>query len=308
VAKQKIDWTTRYAQDVTNGKILAGRMVRQACLRHLNDLKDGKKRGLHFDVEAADRVFEFFSTLRLTEGQHDGKPFLLQPSQKFIIGSIFGWKVKDGTRRFRTAYVETGKGPLALDTPVATPTGWTTMGEIRVGDHVLTPGGRPTEVLGVSHIFTNHQCFRVTFDDGESLVADAQHRWYTEMRKSDGHAMRGVARHERGKWRKGIRTTEEIAATLRYKNGQYQSANHSIPLSDPLELPDAVLPVEPYTLGAWLGDGDSDGARITVHDDDREILSHLLAAGTHVGDRGGKKPDDTQLAEFGRMVCAHAGM
>lgn len=104
------DWTTRYAQDVTDGKILAGRMVRQACVRHLNDLKDGKKRGLHFDVDAATRVFQFFATLRLTEGDSDGKPFLLEPSQKFIVGSIFGWKVKDGSRRFRTAYIEQSKG------------------------------------------------------------------------------------------------------------------------------------------------------------------------------------------------------
>ena len=117
MAKHPTDWTTRYAQDITNGKILAGRMVRLACLRHLNDLKDGKKRGLYFDVEAAHRVFQFFGTLRLTEGENDGKPFLLEPSQKFIVGSIFGWKVRDGSRRFRTAYVETGKGsgksPLA---------------------------------------------------------------------------------------------------------------------------------------------------------------------------------------------------
>lgn len=107
---KKLDGTTQYARDVTNGKILAGRMVRQACARHLKDLRDGKKRGLSFDAKAADRVFRFFSTLRLTEGEHDGKPFQLQPFQKFIVGSLFGWKTKDGTRRFRTAYVEIGKG------------------------------------------------------------------------------------------------------------------------------------------------------------------------------------------------------
>lgn len=117
MARKQLDGTTQYAQDVVNGSIVAGRMVRQACARHLRDLKDGKKRGLHFDIKTAQRVFDFFHTLRLTEGEHDGKPFLLQPFQKFIVGSIFGWKTKDGTRRFRTAYIEQGKGngksPLA---------------------------------------------------------------------------------------------------------------------------------------------------------------------------------------------------
>lgn len=115
--KKLTDWTTRYAQDVTDGKVIAGRMVRQACSRHLNDLKDGKKRGLYFDVAAAHRVFQFFGTLRLTEGASDGKPFKLEASQQFVVGSLFGWKTRDGSRRFRTAYVETGKGsgksPLA---------------------------------------------------------------------------------------------------------------------------------------------------------------------------------------------------
>lgn len=115
--KKKLDGTTQYAQDVTDGKIIAGRLVRFACARHLKDLKDGKKRGLYFDTKTAQRVFDFFGTLSLTGGEHDGKPFKLEPSQKFIIGSIFGWKAKDGMRRFRTAYIEQGKGngktPLA---------------------------------------------------------------------------------------------------------------------------------------------------------------------------------------------------
>lgn len=84
----------------------------------MDDLEHGKDRGLTFDVEAADRVFGFFeNVLRLSEGQFDGKPFELHPSQAFIIGSLFGWKREDGTRRFRRAYIEAGKGsgksPLA---------------------------------------------------------------------------------------------------------------------------------------------------------------------------------------------------
>src|SRR5690625_2300943 len=105
------DRTKAYAQAVVKGKVVAGPHVRNACRRHLDDLKNGKKRGLTFDLEAADRVFRFFeNVLRLSEGQFEGTPFKLHPSQAFVLGSSFGWKRKDGRRRFRRAYIEQGKG------------------------------------------------------------------------------------------------------------------------------------------------------------------------------------------------------
>jgi phage terminase large subunit-like protein len=74
--------------------------------------------GIRFDRDAAEYAFNFFETvLHLSEGQFEGRPFLLDPSQAFIIGSLFGWKRSDGRRRFRRAYIEQGKGngksPLA---------------------------------------------------------------------------------------------------------------------------------------------------------------------------------------------------
>jgi phage terminase large subunit-like protein len=109
---------TAYAEAVLSGSEIAGPHVRAACRRHMRDLEEGGKRGLAFDAEAADRVFRFFSkVLRLSEGQFEDRPFELHPSQAFILGSIFGWKQADRTRRFRRAYVEQGKGngksPLA---------------------------------------------------------------------------------------------------------------------------------------------------------------------------------------------------
>lgn len=105
---------TTYAEDVAAGRVVAGRLVRLACERHLRDLL---RQDVHFDSEAAARAIRFFSFLRLTEGAFAGKPFILQPSQEFIIGAIFGWKGADGYRRFRKAYIEEGKGsgksPLA---------------------------------------------------------------------------------------------------------------------------------------------------------------------------------------------------
>lgn len=95
---------------MTAGRIIAGPHVRAACARHLRDLEDGPKRGLRWDPEAAARVLEFFpDILRLTGGEHEGRPFELHDWQAFVAGSLFGWKMGEH-RRFRTAFVETGKG------------------------------------------------------------------------------------------------------------------------------------------------------------------------------------------------------
>jgi phage terminase large subunit-like protein len=113
-----LDRATDYAERVLSGEIVAGPHVRNACRRHLDDLAEGEKRGIWFDEDTASRAIEFFETrLRLSEGQFEDTPFISDPSQDFIIGSIFGWKREDGFRRFRRAYVEQGKGngksPLA---------------------------------------------------------------------------------------------------------------------------------------------------------------------------------------------------
>lgn len=112
------DPATAYAQKVVAGKIIAGPHVRGSCERHLRDLEEAGKRGLVWDKKAAARALGFFpDVLRLSEGQFEGQPFELHPAQAFIVGSLFGWKRKDGTRRFRRAYIEQGKGngksPLA---------------------------------------------------------------------------------------------------------------------------------------------------------------------------------------------------
>lgn len=106
-----------YAQAVVSGTELAGPHVRAACRRHLDDLEHGEARGLWWDLAAAEHVFGFYrDVLRLTGGEHEGRTFELHPAQKFIVGSLFGWK-KEDKRRFSTAYVEMAKGqgksPLA---------------------------------------------------------------------------------------------------------------------------------------------------------------------------------------------------
>jgi phage terminase large subunit-like protein len=112
------DSVTEYAQSVVDGVRVAGPHVRGQCARHLKDIKEGKKRGLVWNVEESNKAQRFYSNvLKLNGGDFEGKPFVLLPWQQFVIGSLFGWHGADGYRRFRVAYVETAKGsgksPLA---------------------------------------------------------------------------------------------------------------------------------------------------------------------------------------------------
>jgi replicative DNA helicase len=69
---------------------------------------------------------------------------------------------------------------LALDTPLPTPTGWTTMGEVAVGDELLDAQGRPTRVIAATEVMEGRPCFEVEFSDGTVIVADAEHQWAIE--------------------------------------------------------------------------------------------------------------------------------
>jgi phage terminase large subunit-like protein len=112
------DPVTAYAIAVRDGVIIAGPHVRAQCARHLKDIEHGHDRGIRFDSDLAGKAIGFFhDVLKLNGGEYEGKPFSLLGWQCFVIGSIFGWLGPDGARRFRVAYVETGKGsgksPLA---------------------------------------------------------------------------------------------------------------------------------------------------------------------------------------------------
>jgi replicative DNA helicase len=150
---------------------------------------------------------------------------------------------------------------LALDTPLPTPDGWTTMGQVRVGDRLLGADGRPVTVLAATDVMTQRPCFEVVFDDQTSIVADAEHQWVTitraERRSAPAFAAAGGSsnpRYPTDAWaRASAKTTAEIARTLFRKGGS--GHNHAVPVTQPLDLPDADLPIPAYLLGVWLGDG-----------------------------------------------------
>ena len=132
--KPALDPVTRYATDVVALKVVACRLVRLACERHLNDLRDAKKKSLLWKADQAEEAIAFFTDCLCLPEETDvdedveavedvspdgGTPFVLSPYEQFIVGSLFGWfavKVsqKTGARRvkqrFGIAYVEGAKG------------------------------------------------------------------------------------------------------------------------------------------------------------------------------------------------------
>jgi replicative DNA helicase len=126
---------------------------------------------------------------------------------------------------------------LALDTPLATPTGWTTMGEVGVGDYLVGADGRPTRVVAATEIMLGRPCYEVEFSDGEVLVADESHQWLTWTPTSVEPPR--------------VVTTAEIASDLRCLTAN-RHTRHAVAPVQPLDLPPADLPLPPAELGALL--------------------------------------------------------
>ena len=155
---------------------------------------------------------------------------------------------------------------LALDTPLPTPAGWTTMGEVRVGDELIGADGRPTLVVAATDVMVGRPCYEVEFSDGTVIVADEQHQWLTDTRASRRNPNVPAS----------VRTTREIADTLKCATAD-RRLNHSVVNAAPIQGAEQDLLVPPYTLGAWLGDGTTACAQLTTADP--EIVMRIEGEG-----------------------------
>lgn len=171
---------------------------------------------------------------------------------RVTVGYIPGMGFLEGSCDLYDRYTGTvvdHKG-LSLDTPIPTPSGWTTMGELAVGDQVFDRDGR---VTNVTHVFPdNHRdCYRIMFEDGTTVIADDIHEWVVS------HATKGEV----------TLSTAQLADQA-FSTAPRPQRQLRINNAGALDLPDAALPIPPYTLGAWLGDGTQRGGLIGKPDDD----------------------------------------
>jgi replicative DNA helicase len=133
---------------------------------------------------------------------------------------------------------------LALDTPLPTPTGWTTMGEVQIGDFLVGAEGLPTRVVAATEIMLGRPCFEVEFSDGTIIVADAEHQWPTES---------------------GIRTTAQLRS----------GSDRLMPATLPTRAPGATALLALGVHVAWVRAVDSVQVRCVQVDNE----SHLYLAG-----------------------------
>ena len=172
--------------------------------------------------------------------------------------------------RIKKLLVTIGPGSgkaLHPDTKVLTARGWIRMGEIGVGDYVLTPDGKTwARVRGVFEQPWS-KLYKLTFADGRVIRANAEHIWKVYNKK---FLLGNVSL----KWR--LRTTEEI---YRYRHaGKKEQLKWYVPLTDAVAFPEKALPIDPYVMGALLGDGNfSETGFCRMTSADPEIMERIAA-------------------------------
>jgi len=158
---------------------------------------------------------------------------------------------------------QTGKN-LAHDTPVLTANrGWTTHGELRVGDDVFHPSGRPVRVLALSEDAPAE--YEVTFSDGEIITAHARHEWRVYDRKKNGYP-------------EVVIETQDMFADywIGSKGKRGGRARWQLPEHAALSFQEQELPISPYVLGVWLGDGTYTAANITNSEEDAVVFQQAF--------------------------------
>lgn len=192
-----------------------------------------------------------------------------RPEQKNIIDEI----QEAMELGFRNIILEAGTGigkALSLDTKIPTPTGFSTIEDLKVGDEVFDENGNICHVITKSEVFENHDCYEISFVQGGKVIADADHQWWVETAKN------------RKKGNHTVLTTEEMANEVltNYDNRK----NYSVNVCKPIQLDDIELPLNPYLLGVWLGDGDTGKSSITTSD--VEILKEFEKDGWEIRKHG----------------------
>ena len=197
----------------------------------------------------------------------DGEePFILHPGE-FVLGSTLEVISLGDDLAARLE----GKA-LALDTEVPTPSGWSTMERLAVGDAVFDELGAPTSVVAATEVLYDRPCYEVLLSDGSRFVADAAHQWVTrtkvERARGDDPASR---------------TTGHLATTIRAG----REWNHHIAMAGPAQYADRTLSGDPYALGVSLGDALVPPHYLRAGVEQRRALLRGLLESAGRADRGG---------------------
>lgn len=278
----------QYCDSVLKGDIVACSKIKKLC-NILMDWMFSECGDYHFDIHKAHAPIDFIERFCKTPTGNIGTPFLLELYEQAWIESIFGFVDNDGFRKIKEAFIMVGRKngkALSLDTEIPTPGGWRLMGDIHEGDYVFGADGAPARVVYESPIF-DKKMYEVTFEDGSVVKASADHIWTVRSKRSKKvveYKLRGK-NTERAEHNKCIRedgwyeeTTEYISEYYLHKraDGTGIEYQYRVPMNMPVHYEEKDLPIAPYLLGAWLGDGTSSKADITISDQDIDEMKVYL--------------------------------
>ena len=151
---------------------------------------------------------------------------------------------------------------VRIDEQVQTLSGWKKHGDLEAGDYVFGVDGRPVRVIARTEVFTDADCYRVTFDKGYSVVVSGDHLWTVGV-----HSRKRVGELREGRRTVTINTRDLLVETqLAQKVGC--RVLPSVPVCGPLQFPHISPCIDPYTLGAWLGDGTSSAGQVSCGDNE----------------------------------------
>lgn len=270
-AKRRVSDAEEYLRDIELGRETACNRMKQLAGMMLPRFEGGYKRW-HFDIDKAERPIRFIERFCKLPSGRLGVPFALERYEKAIIELAFGFVDDEGYRQFQEMLVVVGRKngkALALDTEIPTPDGWRTMRDVHMGDTVFGADGKPARVIGESRIF-HKRMYRVTFEDGAEVKASADHLWTVATKNS-----------RRGKGSDWIvLSTEDMAGDYRRvrKDGKGIECKYRVPMAKAVEYPEADLPIDPYVLGSWLGNGTSTKPELSVGEMDKEETVAIYAA------------------------------
>ncbi len=151
-----------------------------------------------------------------------------------------------------------------LDTPILTPFGYVSFGDLKVGDLVYDEHGKAVEVTYITDIETTGKMYEVHFDNQDIIKAGSEHLWKVNHKR--GHRQQTE-----------VMTTEEMVGLHNQLQKRKNPENISIDMIDnPIEFSSQKVPIDPYLLGLWLGDGNSNGGWITCQKDDYEFYKKTI--------------------------------
>ena len=277
-----------YMDSVLSGEIVACDKIKKLC-RMMRPRIDGGYKCWHYDADRALRPVNFIERYCCLPEGKPGRKIALEPFQLFVIEMLFGFVDDNGLRQFHECMWVVGRKngkALSLDTELPTPNGWCAMADIHVGDTVFGQDGRESKVIAESPVF-DKKMYRVTFEDGAVIKASADHMWTVqtknsrrevEYRKTHKLKRRLSAAYDYDENGFFTTSTEDMYRDFarKRKDGKGTEYKYRVPMQNPVEYKTRDLPLDPYMLGLYLGDGTKGGGCITCSGSDLDAVMRIV--------------------------------